>query len=285
MQLTSCRVNRYLCLVRRSIELNALLADNSCKWHNGYMLKIKRSKVAIFLLAMGLVVAPFVVMKRNEIRFWIKNLPVIRSYSQRKTVEDQMQIYAAPVRSRLQPLFSERKIDYPPVKLIMVAVKGTGELQVYVADKNGPFVFVRSYPIVAASGILGPKLRSGDCQVPEGVYRLTPEPNTPYHLALRLNYPNEMDLARAKTDGRTNPGSDILVHGSDGSVGCLAMGDPTSEDLFVLACDTADRDIPLIICPVDFRKHEPPEIEDAPRWLPDLYAEIRRALLPLPLPN
>ncbi len=54
-------------------------------------------------------------------------------------------------------------------------------------------------------------------------------------------------------DGRTQPGSDILIHGSNGSVGCLAVGDIAAEDLFVLAHDTRDHNIAIIICPVDLR--------------------------------
>ncbi|NJL71304.1 MAG: hypothetical protein HC888_06675 [Candidatus Competibacteraceae bacterium] len=68
-----------------------------------------------------------------------------------------------------------------------------------------------------------------------------------------MNYPNPTDWAHAKEDGREQPGSDILVHGNECSIGCIAMGDPVSEELFVAAYDTVDRNLPLIIAPVDFR--------------------------------
>jgi murein L,D-transpeptidase YafK len=47
---------------------------------------------------------------------------------------------------------------------------------------------VRAYPIQAASGVPGPKLKEGDRQVPEGIYRLVLlNPNSRYHVSLRLD--------------------------------------------------------------------------------------------------
>ena len=115
----------------------------------------------------------------------------------------------------------------------------------YASAADKKFKYICTYPIFGASGVLGPKLREGDYQVPEGLYQLALEPDTPYHVALRLNYPNASDLARAKADNRENPGSDILVHGTRGSIGCIAVGNPASEDLFILAYDTRDKHLPL----------------------------------------
>ncbi|MBU6454401.1 MAG: hypothetical protein KGS72_21715 [Cyanobacteria bacterium REEB67] len=152
----------------------------------------------------------------------------------------------------------------------------------YAAAKDAPFDYICRYPILGASGHLGPKLREGDNQVPEGLYRLVLEPNTPYHAALRLNYPNSEDVARAKADGRSNPGSDILIHGTEGSVGCIAVGNAASEDLFVLAYDTRSKNLPLIVAPVDLtREPAPPAQSTDPAWLPELYVELKAALAEL----
>src|SRR5690606_4961 len=100
----------------------------------------------------------------------------------------------------------------------------------------GVLRFVRALPVLAASGRVGPKLQYGDYQVPEGFYRIEAlNPNSRFHLALRVNYPNAFDRAEAAREGRTHLGGDIMIHGSNASVGCLAMGDVVSEDLFVLA--------------------------------------------------
>ena len=88
--------------------------------------------------------------------------------------------------------------------------------------------FVLADPILAASGVSGPK-REGDKQVPEGFYRIELlNPNSRYHLSLRVNYPNADDLERARQDGRalSTLGGDIMIHGGSASIGCLALGDP-----------------------------------------------------------
>lgn len=221
---------------------------------------------------------------RAPLRDYISQFPAFRQLFGKKTVEEQIETYGATVRTRLHAMFKEKGFLYPPAKLTMLAFKNTRMLEVYVAASDGMFQHLHTYPILGASGRLGPKLREGDFQVPEGVYRLESlEPNTPYHLALRLNYPNDFDIERARIDGRTKPGSDILIHGSNGSVGCLAVGDIAAEDLFVLAHDTLDHNIAIIICPVDLRTFKaPPAAPSDPIWLPKLYEEIARALMGYP---
>lgn len=74
---------------------------------------------------------------------------------------------------------------------------------------------IKSYPILAASGSIGPKLRESDMQVPEGVYQIESlNPNSQFHLSLRVNYPNEFDREQARIDGRAQLGGDIMIHGS-----------------------------------------------------------------------
>lgn len=217
---------------------------------------------------------------RSPIKEAMMQVPALRPLLGKKTVSDQIQTYGEVARARLNAMFKEKGFTYPPAKLAMLAFKDKRILEVYVGSADGNFQHLHTYPVLGASGKLGPKLREGDFQVPEGVYRLESlEPNTPYHLALRLNYPNDFDLEHARIDGRSKPGSDILIHGSNGSVGCLAMGDVASEDLFVLANDTRDHNIAIIICPVDLRNFEPPPASpNDPVWLPTLYQEIRKAL-------
>jgi murein L,D-transpeptidase YafK len=76
-----------------------------------------------------------------------------------------------------------------------------------------------------ASGKAGPKLREGDGQVPEGIYRIDGlNPNSSYHLSLKLNYPNDFDLEQARTEGRTELGGDIFIHGKAVSIGKTRAG-------------------------------------------------------------
>jgi len=101
-----------------------------------------------------------------------------------------------------------------------------------------------------------------------------------------VNYPNEFDRKMAKADGRTELGGDIMIHGSHYSIGCLAMGDPASEDLFVLAAKTGLKNISVILSPVDFRVRDlPAGINGLPRWTKALYQSIREELGKYPYPG
>lgn len=199
------------------------------------------------------------------------------------TVAERLGQYGPAARARLQPAFTEAGVPYPPAELVLVGIKDRKQLELWARDAGGPFRHVRTYPILAASGGPGPKLRQGDRQVPEGLYRIESlHPNSLYHLALRVNYPNAHDRRQAAAEGRTHLGGDIMIHGSDGSVGCLAMGDRAAEDLFVLVAETGLANTRVILTPVDFRTSELPEqAAELPAWTGQLYSAIRRALEPL----
>lgn len=245
-----------------------------------------RKRVLLGALIVLAVLAPAIFVNRHQLRSMTSRLPVAADLLGKTTIEAQIKKYGERARGRLVSMFQEKQLAYPPDKIALVALKDKRELQVYAAYEDGLLKYVHTYPILGASGNLGPKLREGDCQVPEGLYIIESlEPNTPYHLGLRVNYPNVFDLARAKEDGRTKPGSDILIHGNTGSIGCLAMGDEASEDLFVLANDARQTQPRLIMCPVDMRTAPVPaaKAEDPP-WLPALYAEIKETLRAFPSP-
>lgn len=236
----------------------------------------KRPNRLAILIALALVLVAGLLIYRSPLYKSIRPA-VLQAF--RQTVQSQIAKYGRGARERLAPLFAAAQIEYPPSKVALIAIKDTGKLHVYCAGESAKFKYLCTYHVIGASGHLGPKLREGDRQVPEGIYKLTLEPNTPYHLALRLNYPNEDDLARARADGRENPGSDILIHGSTGSIGCLAMGDEVSEELFVLVNDAKDQNTQLVIAPVDLREQEPPQTQTKdPTWLPSLYKEIKEAM-------
>ncbi len=171
-----------------------------------------------------------------------------------KTIGDRLAEFGSPVRQRLSPHFEKAGVLYPPSRMAFVAIKETRKLELWAANEYEDLRFIREYDILAASGQLGPKLREGDKQVPEGIYRIVLlNPNSLYHLSLRVGYPNEFDLGHAAAEGRTEPGTDIMIHGGARSSGCLAVGDEGAEDVFVVAALTETREIPLIISPVDFR--------------------------------
>lgn len=206
----------------------------------------------------------------------------------RKTTAERLAQYGPAARARLQPSFDARKVPYPPARLILVGLKQEKTLLVYAANSNQPPVFIRSYAILAASGKPGPKLREGDEQVPEGIYPIEfLNPNSQYHLSLRLGYPNQFDLEHARQEGREDLGGDIMIHGGAASVGCLAVGDEAAEDLFVLAADTGTSNITVILAPCDFRNPAAPlpVLKFLPGWTPALYQTIKSNLAALPPAN
>lgn len=196
------------------------------------------------------------------------------------TVAERLEAYGPDVAERLAPAFRHVGLDYPPQDLAYLAFKDTRVLEVYARrTASSIWQFVMAYPVLAASGELGPKLAEGDKQVPEGLYRVELlNPNSKFHLSLRLNYPNEFDRAMAVQDGRTRLGGDIMIHGKDVSVGCLAIGDQAAEDLFVLAALASIDRVRVMISPTDFRRNPPPGPVAEPRWVSRLYADIRAEL-------
>ena len=192
-----------------------------------------------------------------------------------RTVSDVVSVYGTSARSRLLPRFSAAGVAYPPQSLALLVVKNKAQLEVWVKQATGS-VFIHCYPVEALSGGPGPKLREGDRQVPEGIYQISGlNPNSRFHLSIKLNYPNAFDLRHAKLDGRTRPGSDIFIHSRASSVGCLAMGDTTIEELFVLACDVGMQNISVTIAPHDPRIEPLLPLQDLP-WTAELYENIER---------
>lgn len=193
------------------------------------------------------------------------------------TVAERLEAYGPEVAERLGPVFRRAGLDYPPQELAFVAFKDTRLLEVYALRPDSrAWQFVTEYPVLAASGEAGPKLAEGDKQVPEGLYRVELlNPNSKFHLSLRLNYPNAFDRAMAAEEGRTRLGGDIMIHGKAASVGCLAIGDRAAEDLFVLSALASLDRVRVLISPTDFRSNPQPGLIEEPRWVRQLYADIR----------
>lgn len=203
-------------------------------------------------------------------RFWV---PAVKKIT-RVSVEYVIDKYGEDAEQRLTPYFQASGISYPPKTIKLLALKQEKVLELW-AENNGNYKWVRNYKIKAASGISGPKLREGDHQVPEGFYKIIGlNPNSSFHLSLKLDYPNEFDLQKAKQEGRTSPGSDIFIHGRDLSVGCLAMGDPEIEELFTLVHQVGKSNVDVVITPKDPRKHSLKPSKNNPQWVANLYEQI-----------
>jgi murein L,D-transpeptidase YafK len=109
-------------------------------------------------------------------------------------------------------------------------MKREAALEVFMKRADGWRLF-QSYPICAWSGALGPKLKEGDGQSPEGFYEVTRSslnPSSNYHLSFNLGFPNAYDRAHGRT------GSFLMVHGACSSIGCYAMTDRWIEEIYGL---------------------------------------------------
>jgi murein L,D-transpeptidase YafK len=110
--------------------------------------------------------------------------------------------------------------------------KQEAELEVWKQDAGGRYELLRTYPICRWSGELGPKIREGDRQAPEGFYNITPasmNPNSQFYLSINTGYPNAFDRAHQRT------GAALMIHGDCSSRGCYAMTDDQISEIYALA--------------------------------------------------
>jgi murein L,D-transpeptidase YafK len=110
--------------------------------------------------------------------------------------------------------------------------KEESELEVWKQDNTGHYALLKTYPICRWSGELGPKIKLGDRQAPEGFYTITPglmNPNSNYYLAINTGFPNTYDRANGRT------GEFLMIHGDCSSAGCYAMTDEQIAEIYALA--------------------------------------------------
>ena len=161
---------------------------------------------AFLLLATGLLLAAC-----NTDSYGLKHLAPIPSALLAK-MEEIGSDKAAPVYVRL---FKEESI-----------------LEVWKQTRNGTYALLKSYDICKWSGKLGPKIREGDRQAPEGFYVVTPaqmNPKSSYYLSFNIGYPNSFDRAHGRT------GTYLMVHGACSSAGCYAMTDDQIREIYAIA--------------------------------------------------
>lgn len=232
-----------------------------------------KNKALIILLALfaGILVAVICEPIRTQMNY------LMVKFRGGYTTDERLQQFGRDVSERMNADFKKAEISYPPEQVAYLIFKDTDVLEVYARSLTSEkWKFVRSYPVLKASGLPGPKLREGDFQVPEGIYRSEfLNPNSRYHLSIRVNYPNEFDREMAKVDGRDDLGGDIMIHGSSVSIGCLVMGNIVAEDLFVLAALTDSKTVKIVISPTDFRINPNYSAIETVPWQNQLYDSLR----------
>jgi murein L,D-transpeptidase YafK len=154
----------------------------------------------------------------------------------------------------LMKQFREKGLEWPAKYVYIRSFKYDSHLEVWVkSEAKEPYKLFKNYRVCALAGTLGPKRMRGDYQVPEGFYYINEfKPNSNYHLALGLNYPNTSD--RLLSDS-LQPGGDIYIHGSCVTTGCIPVTDQKIEELYILAAWAKSQGqdfIPVHVFPISF---------------------------------
>lgn len=123
----------------------------------------------------------------------------------------------------------------------LVVYKSKRKMEVYSGDR-----LVKTYVIALGRSPVGHKEYEGDCKTPEGVYKINDRnPNSAYHKNLGISYPNEQDVAHARTIGK-DPGGHIKIHGlrndrgyigkfhrwKNWTAGCIAVTNEEVDELY-----------------------------------------------------
>jgi murein L,D-transpeptidase YafK len=142
------------------------------------------------------------------------------------------------------PTFSAKAVDLAADRIVVN--KSEREMVLLREGK-----VIRQYRIGLGQSPVGPKQRQGDSKTPEGLYAISGRnPASSYHLALRISYPNDADVERARQAG-DDPGGDIMIHGfpnddaesgkhrrmGDWTAGCIAVSNEEIEEIWRLVPD------------------------------------------------
>jgi murein L,D-transpeptidase YafK len=163
-------------------------------------------------------------------------------------------IIVSKLEDSLKKQFEKQKLTWPPQAMYLRSFKYERELEVWVQtnSKEG-FKLFKTYKVCQQSGTMGPKRAEGDYQVPEGFYYINEfNPNSHFHLALGLNYPNASDRILAD---QNKPGSAIYIHGNCVSTGCIPITDGPIEELYQMAnvVNVAGQEfIPVHVFPIKY---------------------------------
>lgn len=143
------------------------------------------------------------------------------------------------------------------------------ELWIQGADRK-TFELFKTYSICHSSGVLGPKLKEGDYQAPEGFYSVTEDwmhPESKYYLAFNIGFPNEFDRAHERT------GSALMVHGGCKSEGCFSMRNRIIAEIYLIMekhfqANGPETPVPVHIFPFRMtRENMDKAIQYYPQWM------------------
>ena len=165
----------------------------------------------------------------------LKDVAADRVERQRAAAAGALPLPGTPNVAELSDRLQEKGVTLSAPIMIRV-LKSESELEVW-KEKDGSFILFATYPICHWSGSVGPKMRNGDKQAPEGYYTVTRAQTR--HIgrwpkSLNIGFPNILDQSQART------GDNILIHGGCSSVGCFAMTNPVMDEIHNLTTAAID---------------------------------------------
>lgn len=208
-----------------------------------------------------------------------------RTEHKRAAAEGKLPLPGTPDLDHLEERIARKGLPEDSAMLIRI-FKAESELEVWMSRGGGArYMLFGTYPICYWSGTLGPKLKEGDRQAPEGFYSVTLPRANPngrrWPQALDIGYPNPFDTLHARS------GSYILIHGGCASIGCFAMTNGVNKELHRLAVrvlDAGQAYVPVHVFPFrmteeNLARHQMPDLRPFWRNLKegyDLFAHTRR---------
>jgi len=130
----------------------------------------------------------------------LASLAMESDFIQEQKKYERVKVAFAEKGQRVTSTLKGAIIDEEKLNIIIVAYKQEQQLYIYAKNASDThYKQLASYPICASSGVLGPKRKQGDGQVPEGFYHINMfNPVSNYYLSLGINYPNASDKKKLK---------------------------------------------------------------------------------------
>lgn len=151
----------------------------------------------------------------------------------------------------INSLLRHHKLNPEKLRLYIRAFKRERQVEIWArSGSDVEYKNIITYQFCSSSGVLGPKRRQGDLQIPEGFYHIDRfNPYSAFYLSLGINYPNRSDQLLSN---KQNPGGDIFIHGSCVTIGCIPITDACIKELYILcveATNAGQKKIPVSIFP------------------------------------
>ncbi len=152
-----------------------------------------------------------------------------------------------PPAGSLAAALRDNRLPFSGLEIYIQVFKKEAELRVFArpTGRETAFVLLKVFPVTGSPfryppegtpRMAGPKTLEGDYKVPEGCYRLTWQNRwSDFYLGYPLSYPNRPDKIRRRYwNAGSNSGGDIVLHGRTATIGCIPVGDPAIEEIYLL---------------------------------------------------